>query len=83
MLRKRERQKDEGTNRGIHADSNTHCKEIRIYVFPEKELRSLTPNFNIHVSVSDLYIPTRSANLFSCSRIGRPIRGIYKSLTDT
>jgi hypothetical protein len=27
-------------------------------IFREKELRSLTPNFHIHVSVSDLYIPT-------------------------
>ncbi len=34
------------------------CKEIWIYVFPEKELRGLSPNFHIHVSVSDLYIPT-------------------------
>jgi hypothetical protein len=24
----------------------------------EKELRGLSPNFHIHVSVSDLYIPT-------------------------
>jgi hypothetical protein len=31
-----------------------HCKEISIYVFPEKELRGLSPNFHIHVSVSDL-----------------------------
>jgi len=35
-----------------------HCKEISIYVFPEKELRGLSPNFHIHVSLSDLYIPT-------------------------
>ncbi len=35
-----------------------HCKEIPIYVFLEKELRGLSPNFYIHVSVSDLYIPT-------------------------
>ncbi len=39
-----------------------HCKEIGIYVFPEKELRGLSPNFHIHVSVSNLlynvYIPT-------------------------
>jgi hypothetical protein len=28
-----------------------------IYVFPEEELRGLSPNFYIHVSVSDLYIP--------------------------
>ncbi len=36
----------------------THCKEIFIYEFPEKELRSLSPNFHIYVPVSDLYIPT-------------------------
>jgi hypothetical protein len=35
-----------------------HCKEILVYVFPEKELRGLSPNFHIHVSVSDLYILT-------------------------
>ncbi len=35
-----------------------HCKEISIYVFPEKDLRDLSPNFHIHVSLSDLYIPT-------------------------
>ncbi len=33
-----------------------HCKEIWIYVFPEKKLRVVRPNFHIHVSVSDLYI---------------------------
>ncbi len=32
-----------------------HCKESFIYVFPEKQLRGLSPNFHIHVSVSDLY----------------------------
>jgi hypothetical protein len=32
-----------------------HCKEIWIYVFPEKELRGLSTNLRIHVSVSDLY----------------------------
>ncbi len=35
-----------------------HCKEDPVYVFPEKKLRCLVLNFNIHVSVSDLYIPT-------------------------
>jgi hypothetical protein len=32
-------------------------------MFPEKELRGLCPNYHIHVSVSDFYIP----------RIGLPI----------
>jgi hypothetical protein len=27
-------------------------------IFPEKELRGLSPNIHIHVSVSYLYIPT-------------------------
>jgi hypothetical protein len=34
------------------------CKQDPIYVFPELKLRGLVPNFYIHVSVSDLYIPT-------------------------
>jgi hypothetical protein len=33
-----------------------HCYENPIYLFPEKELHGLSPNFHIHVSVSDLYI---------------------------
>jgi hypothetical protein len=40
-----------------------HCNENPIYVFPEKELHGLSPNFHIHGSVRDLYIP----------RIGPPI----------
>jgi hypothetical protein len=35
-----------------------HLKENSIYVLPEKKLRSLSPNFLIHASVSDLCIPT-------------------------
>jgi hypothetical protein len=56
--------------------------ENPIYVFPEKELRHLSLNFHIHVSVSDFYIP-RIGPHSSCSRIARPILGVYKSLTDT
>ncbi len=40
------------------------CNENPIYVFPEKELRSLRPNFHIHVSVSDLYIPRIGPHIF-------------------
>jgi hypothetical protein len=58
-----------------------HCKEIGFYVFPEKELRVLTTNCYILVSLSDLNIPT-FVHLFSCSIIGRTIR-ICKSLTET
>ncbi len=38
--------------------------KIPIYVFPEKELRGLNPNFHIHVSVSDLYIPRIGPHIF-------------------
>ncbi len=41
-----------------------HCKDILIYVFPEKELRGLSPNFHIHVAVSNLYIPTFGPPIF-------------------
>ncbi len=34
----------------------THCKENPSYLFLFWELRGLSPNFQIHVSVSDLYI---------------------------
>ncbi len=33
-----------------------HCNETPINVFPEKELRGLSPDFHIYVSVSDLYM---------------------------
>ncbi len=36
-----------------------HCKENPICVFLFWELRGLSPNFHIHVSVSDLYISHR------------------------
>jgi hypothetical protein len=34
------------------------------YVFPEQELRGLSPDFHIHVSVSYLYIPRIGLHIF-------------------
>ncbi len=33
------------------------CTENSKYIFPEMKLRGLVPNFYVHVSVSDIYIP--------------------------
>ncbi len=52
------------------------------YIFLSWELRGLSPNFHIHVSVSDLYIPRIGPHI-SSSRKGRPIVEIYNSLTHT
>ncbi len=63
-----------------------HCTENSKQIFPEMKLRGIFTHFYIHVSVSDLYIPThdRSANaILLYSKIDGPIVGIYKSLTDT
>jgi hypothetical protein len=38
----------------LQRQNNENSKQI----FPGKELCGLSPNFHIHVSVSDLYIPT-------------------------
>jgi hypothetical protein len=35
-----------------------HNTENSKQIFPKKEWRGLSPSFYIHVSVSDLYIPT-------------------------
>jgi hypothetical protein len=50
--------------------------------FTEKEYRSLSSNFHIHVSVSDLYISTIGLPIL-LEEIRGPILGLYKSLTDT
>jgi hypothetical protein len=36
----------------------SHNTENSKKIFPEKELRGHDPNFHIHVSIGDLYIPT-------------------------
>jgi hypothetical protein len=51
--------------RESHALPRKKSKQI----FPEMKLRGFVPNFWIHVSVSDLYIPTSVCG---------PIVGIYK-----
>jgi hypothetical protein len=45
-------------------------------IFPEKELRGHSPNFHIHVSVSDLYIPLIDLPIL-LQEICGPILGIY------
>ncbi len=56
--------------------------EISKQIFPEREYRGLSPNFHIHVSVSDLYFPTIGLPIL-LEEICRPILGLYKSLTGT
>jgi hypothetical protein len=52
------------------------------HMFPEKELRGHSPNFQFHVYVSDLYIPTIDQPIL-LQEICGPILEIYKLLTDT
>jgi hypothetical protein len=63
-----------------------HCKEpipkIRNKYSQKKKLCAHSPNFHIHVSVSDLYIPTIDLPIL-LQEICGPILGIYKSLTNT
>ncbi len=69
----------------LSASVELHCNDNSVYIFLFWELRGLSPNFHIHVSVSDLYIPRIGPHI-SSSRKGRPIVGIYtviRSHTDT
>ncbi len=67
---------------GDHTAKNQYRKfETNI---PRKGIaRGHSPNFHIHVSVSDLYIPTIDDLPILLQEICGPIQGIYKSLTDT
>ncbi len=57
--------------------------KISKQIFPKKEYWGLSPpNFHIHASMSDLYIPTVGLPIL-LEEICRPILGLYKSLTDT
>jgi hypothetical protein len=62
-----------------------HCKntspKIRKQTFPEKEMSGLNPNFQIHVSVSDLYIPTISLPILQQENMWTdPENVLYNSL---
>ncbi len=43
---------------------STELQRKPIYVFPEKELRGLSPNFHIHVFVTYLYIHRIGPHIF-------------------
>jgi hypothetical protein len=62
-------------------NGNTATKIPFMYSFSGNFAAS-APNFHIHVSVSDLYIPRIGPHIFGCIKIDRPIREVYKSLTD-
>jgi hypothetical protein len=42
-----------------------HCNENPIYVFLKKDLRGFSPNFHIHVSVSDLHLYSHHRSAYS------------------
>jgi hypothetical protein len=50
-------------------------------IFPEKELRGHSPNFHIHVSVSDLYIPTMDLSILLQENRDRSWEYINRSQT--
>jgi hypothetical protein len=68
------------TVRALHRPDTENSKHI----FPEKQLRGHSPNFHIHVSVSDLYIPTIDLPiLLQENMCTDPDNILNKSLTDT
>ena len=52
------------SGRSIHALQRQNAENLK-QIFPEKEYRGLSPNFHIHVSVSELYIPTGGGNMWT------------------
>jgi hypothetical protein len=70
-----------GLDRALYTLQRENAENLK-QIFPEKEYRGLSPNFRIHVSVSELYIPTMGLPVL-VEEICRLILGIYKSLTDT
>ncbi len=63
----------------------THYNENSIYVSFFWELRGLSPNFHAHSCVCERFIYSQDLSTYTifCSRTGRSIVWIYKSLTYT
>ncbi len=53
-----------------------HCNEDSIYLFLFWELRRFSPNFRIHVSVSDLYINSQDQSTYFLQQ-STSIAGIF------
>jgi hypothetical protein len=66
----------------VPAMAQLHCKEISIYVFPEKNCAASVLISILCVRERFIYSHDRSIYI-ACSRIGRPIVGINKSHTGT
>ncbi len=62
----------------LQRNNNERLKQV----FPEKKWLGHSPNFHIHESVGDLYIPMIDLPIL-LQEICGPILEIYKSLTDT
>jgi len=63
----------------VHTLQRQNAENLK-QIFPEKEYRGLSPNFHIHVSVTELYISTMGLPVL-LEEICRLILG--KSLKDT
>jgi hypothetical protein len=64
--------------RGHTGALQRHNTENSKQIFPQKELRDLSPICHFHVSVSDLYIP-----MIGLAILLQENMGIYKSLIET
>jgi hypothetical protein len=73
--------KGKGVGKVLYTLQRTNTENLK-QIFPEKELCGHIPYFDIHVSVSDLYIPAIDLPIL-LQEICGPILGIYKLLTDT